>query len=118
MRQACLMSEVPYPSDGERLLGNIREEIQAQSAGSSLRLTDEDVERLAISIASNVEYGFDVRWAPRWIKGDDPHRWVEGPDTTNPTYFVECLRHKRITMHESETDATNWWSGHVQAEHS
>jgi hypothetical protein len=110
------MVEVPYPDDNERLINNIREELLAQRALSDLPITDQQIAHVAVSIASNVEYGFEVRWAPRWVKGDDPHHWVEGDEQLR--YFMECLRHKRITMHESEAEAADWWAEHLRSEHS
>jgi hypothetical protein len=111
------MTEVPYPTVDERLAGNIKEELTAQRAMSDLPLTDQQIDQLASAIRSNVLYGFEVRWSPRWVKGDDPHHWVEDADSAHPKYFVECLRHERITVHDSEAAATEWWSEHQRTEH-
>jgi hypothetical protein len=50
----------------ERLVGNIREELQAQDALQDLGLAPEVLTQLAASVAANIDYAFDVRWSPRW----------------------------------------------------
>ena len=53
-------------ADFERLIGNIREELQAQNALRNIRLSQELIGELAECIASNLDYAFEVKWAPRW----------------------------------------------------
>ena len=88
----------------------------AQRALSDLPITDQQIGNLAVSIAFNVEYGFEGPMGTQVGKCDDPHHRVEGGD--QPRYFMECLRHKRITMHESEAEAADWWAEHLRSEHS
>jgi hypothetical protein len=111
------VQEVPYLNDKERLVGNIREELQAQRAMRVVDLSDQVVEDLAFAIALNIEYGFDVRWAPKWVGGVGHHDWIEDRNMPHPKYFVECLMHQRIAVHASEDEAADWWNAHVRDEH-
>ncbi len=59
------VTDIPYPTDLERLRDNVRAELQAQSAMRDLDLDDVLLDGLADAITSNVDYGFSVRWEPR-----------------------------------------------------
>lgn len=107
------MTDVPYPTDYDRMRDNIRDELAAQKAMADLPLDDVTLDRMADGIATNLDYAFSVAWAPRWVKEGNPHRWVEGPQ-----HFVECLRCQRITAHQSGDEADAWWEAHVRAEHA
>lgn len=83
-----------------------------------LHLDETTLDALAKAIATNVEYAFDVKWAPRWAKEGDPHRWVERSPSAGESHFVECLRCKRITVHPTAEKADEWWSSHLGADHA
>jgi hypothetical protein len=42
-----------------------------------LRLTDDVIEALAESIASELLSGFAVDWSPNWVRPGDVHAWQE-----------------------------------------
>jgi hypothetical protein len=107
------MADVQYPTDLERLRDNIRGELQAQRAMRDLALDDATLDGLADAITSNVDYGFSVKWAPRWVHGEEPHRWTEPTGGAPTTWFVECLRCARITAHPSQADSDAWWARHA-----
>ena len=50
----------------KRLTENVREELQAQNALGNLGLSEADIKSLTRAVATNVDYAFEVRWAPRW----------------------------------------------------
>lgn len=79
------MASTASPDDFDRLMGNVREELQAQNAMDGLGLSEDALDRLAEAIAVNVQYVFDVRWAPR-LKEGEPHAWEEGGAA-----FAECV---------------------------
>jgi hypothetical protein len=106
------VTDIPYPTDLERLRDNIREELQAQRAVRDLDLDDATLDGLADAIASNIEYVFSVEWAPNWADGG--RRWTEPPGDLPTTWFVECRRCKRITVHPSSAEADAWWERHHQ----
>ena len=111
------MTEVPYPTDYDRMVDNIRSELLAQRAMRDLPLDDSQVDALANAIAANLDYGFSVSWAPRWVEPGDPHRWTEPMTADQRQHFVECLQCRRITVHPSEADANAWYERHREAEH-
>lgn len=106
------MSDVPYPTDHERMRANIREQLGVETAIGNLPLDDSTLDRMAEGIATNLDYAFSVAWAPRWVKEGEPHRWVEGTQ-----HFVECTRCRRITAHDASIEADAWWEEHAHAEH-
>ena len=54
------------PDEFERLTGNIHEELLVSNALQNLGLSKEQIAELAHWIAVNIDYAFEVRWAPRW----------------------------------------------------
>ncbi len=107
--------------DLERLKSNIREELAAQSALRDLGLDESSLDGLANSIAVNIEYAFDVKWAPRCVKPGDAHYWSE-PSAELPTgenHFAECLLCEWISSHNAtRRDAERRYGRHFQNEHS
>ena len=72
---------------------------------ADLALDDATLDQLAGGIAYNIEYAFAVRWAPRWVKDGEPHHWTE-PEGREPTqHFVDCVRCRRLSVHQSATKA-------------
>lgn len=108
------MTDVPYPDDIDRLVENIRTEINAQLGMARIELPSETVEQLASAIAANIDYAFDFRWRPRWVKDGEPHHWQRSTESGGEQYFIECLRCKRITVHPTADDATAWYAEHVR----
>lgn len=111
------MAEVPYPNDFDRLRANIREELSAQRAMGDLPLDQIVIDRLADGIASNIEYAFDVHWAPKWAKNDEPHRWTEAVEGRDQ-YFVECLRCRKVWVFPSVAEADSRWEQHLGEAHA
>lgn len=107
------MVEIPRTPDSLRLRQNIRLELASQRAIAGLDLDDSVLDGLAESIAANIEYGFEIRWSPQWVKEGDPNRWEEGANEQTK-YFVECLHCNRVTVHHTKSDADAWWAAHRQ----
>src|SRR5437016_1672336 len=62
--QSACVTDIPYPTELERLRNNIRAELHAQRALRDLDLDDATLDGLADGITSNVDYGFSVKWEP------------------------------------------------------
>jgi hypothetical protein len=107
------VTDVPYPQDIDRLVGNIRTELHAQLGMARLELDESVIESLAVGIASNIDYAFEFRWRPRWVPSGDAHRWTESSESGDEQHFVECLQCKRITVHESAAEGDAWYAEHV-----
>ena len=107
------MTDVPYPDDLVRLIGNIRTELKAQLGMAEIEVPSALVDRLASNIAANIDYAFHFEWRPRWVKGDEPHRWHDTSESGDERYFVECLRCKVITVHATADDRTAWYTNHA-----
>ena len=75
------------------------------------------IDRLAEGIADNIEYAFEVHWAPRWAKSGEPHRWTETTEGRDQ-YFVECLGCRKLWVFPSAAEADSCWEGHVQERHA
>ncbi|GII52870.1 hypothetical protein Pth03_12590 [Planotetraspora thailandica] len=102
----------------ERLIGNIREELEAQTVGRGLGLDDAILEQLAWAIAVNLRYAFDVTWAPKWAR--EVHSWMEADEDmpTGENHFVECLRCGWLTgQNPSKAQAQAEYLGHVASHH-
>ena len=105
--QDASVTDVPYPDDHERLIDDVRTELEAQRAIRGLPLDDATLDGLADNVVTNIEYAFDVNWAPRWIKDGSYHRWIDTPPDAAPSHFVECLRCARITVIHLRTTPTS-----------
>ena len=101
------MREVQRIDDVQRLQRAVRAELQAQTAMQNVVLDISVLDRLACGVAAHVDYGFDVRWAPKWVKAGDAHRWSEDGEE-----FVECLVCGRTTAHAIAGEADEWYTGH------
>lgn len=112
-----LVDDERYPSDLERLEDNIKSEILAVSAMRRLDLDDSTVDHLAAAIVVNVDYGFNVLWAPKWVKTGEPHQWIEGAGSDSARRFIECVDCKRITAHATQDEADAWWVDHCAQNH-
>ncbi len=69
------------------------------------------LDRMASGVAAHVDHGFDVRWAPKWVKAGEPHRW-----TADGEEFIECLVCGRTTAHFTSVEADEWYADH-RSEH-
>lgn len=107
------MTDVPYPNDFDRLVANIRTEIDAQMAMSQVELDESVIQHLAEGIASSIDYAFEFHWRPRWVKSGDAHHWNEDSES-GQQYFVECLRCTRITRHPSALEGDAWYVQHCR----
>ena len=103
--------EVVPPDDAERLRLLIREELQAQSALEELQPDPSILDHLAWALTAQIGYGFEYRWAPKWVAAGDPHRWTEAGG-----HMVECLACGRTTAHSREDAARHWYAEH-RSEH-
>ena len=79
-----------------------------------MELNQTTVDNLVAGIAANIDYAFEFRWRPRWLKDGDAHRWTEGSESDEPRHFVECLACKRITVHACVDEATAWYVTHTE----
>ena len=50
----------------ERVVENVLTELQAQNALQGLGLDEDKLRLLAWAVAVNLDYAFELRWAPRW----------------------------------------------------
>jgi len=50
----------------ERVIENALTELKAQNALQGLGLDDDKLRLLAWAVAVNLDYAFELRWAPRW----------------------------------------------------
>ena len=48
--------------------GAIRDELEIYGGFLGLELSDEDLDTLAWAVASQVAYGFSVKWDPDWVE--------------------------------------------------
>ncbi|MFG1944747.1 hypothetical protein [Nonomuraea sp. NPDC048826] len=112
------MPELEPVSLEDRLIGNIRDELEAQNALQELSLDAQTLDKLAWAVAANLHYAFDVAWAPKWAH--DVHSWSE-PDEGLPTgesHFSECLRCGWLTGHNpTREQALAEYAGHVSTHH-
>lgn len=108
------MTDFPYPDDIDRLVGNIRTEINAQLGMSRVELDHSVIEHLAVGIASNIDHAFEFHWRPRWVQSGEAHRWTETSKSGDDQHFVECLHCKRITVHATAAQGDAWYSQHVR----
>ena len=113
-RHACRVTEVPYPDDIERLVDNIRTEVNAQLAMAGVDLEQPVIENLAAGIASSIDHAFEFHWRPSWAQRGDAHRWSEVSDSGVERHFVECLRCKLITVHAVAAEGDAWYSQHIR----
>ncbi len=109
---------VPEIEDVERrtfdlLRANVRAEVLVQNGMWSLGLSDETVDRLAESIAVNVDYAFSIRWSPDWVKDGDLHQWDD--DGEHFARCPECLIDSPASP--SEPAARAWVAEHRRVEH-
>lgn len=109
---------VPDIEDVERrtfdlLRDNVRREVLVQNGMWSLGLSDEAVDRLADSIAVNVDYAFAIQWSPDWVKDGELHLW--GDDGEHFARCPECLIDSPGSA--SEPAARAWVAEHRQTEH-
>ncbi|UCR90263.1 glycosyltransferase 87 family protein [Mycetocola spongiae] len=68
---AATVAEAPVVWDEEILntvQENVREELEAQSAGRGLGLDPATTAALAASVTANLRHSFEIRWAPRWTR--------------------------------------------------
>lgn len=111
------MSDVPYPDDWDRLGENILTELRVQNAGRRLNLPDPVVAGLAEGLLAEVRYAFDVRWAPKWVRSGDPHKWSEPGDGGTTAHYVDCIRCRRLSVHPGPAEADAWYAEHARANH-
>ena len=57
-----------------RLYELVLDDLQHQSAIQGFGLATSALEVLAWSVTTQVAYGFDVTWNPKWLSPDDPGR--------------------------------------------
>jgi len=111
--------EVDRPSDVDRMLEAVRDELHVQNGIMGLQLENAAVDNLAAVVGSRIDYGFTVEWAPKWVKAGDPHRWQEA-DQSSPSgewHFRECLVCGRMTRHTSGDEADADYTSHYGDRH-
>jgi hypothetical protein len=99
--------------DLTRLRLAIRDELAVQHGIGRRDLDDASwLDVLSEMLAARVDYGFDVHWAPKWVRPGEPHTWTEAGE-----FFVECLRCRTTTAHPTDAEARKWYEGH-RSEHA
>lgn len=107
LRHPERVREVPAIDDLTRLRLAIRDELVVQYGISGQEVDGRWLDVLTDMVAARVDHSFDVRWAPKWVRSGDPHRWAEGGE-----YFVECLACGVTTAHPTEDGASGWFDEH------
>lgn len=106
------------PDDFDRLVENVRQELQAQNAIGELGLADDVLDQLASAIATNAVYAFEVKWAPKWLRRAEPHAWHDEEGA-----FAECVDCRLIFGPEPDPEAARrafdeHWSANHRGEAS
>lgn len=111
------MPELPPIDTFGRLTEHIQDELVAMNVPLNLQLDAATVGDLAESIAVNITYAFEVKWAPKWVKAGQPHRWQEAtPDAK--THYVECLACGAVFADASAEAAEVSYRDHQHSRHS
>lgn len=105
------MRQERYPEDLGRLRDAIRDELAVQHGIEGREVDGKWLDVLADMISSRIDYGFDIRWAPKWVAPGSAHQWEEDGE-----HFAECLRCRIVTVHESAAGATQWYTAHLSDE--
>ncbi|MCM3656599.1 hypothetical protein M3147_04965 [Agromyces mediolanus] len=92
----------------ELLQSNILEQLDAENMLCDLGLEADALERLAWALTANIQYAFDVRWAPKWVPKGSPHIWGQWDQTF--ARCNECLAESPALA--SENQAKAWFSSH------
>ncbi|RXZ50279.1 hypothetical protein ESP57_00120 [Agromyces fucosus] len=81
----------------ELLYDNVLSELDNQNWASNLGLTSAALEQLAWAVTASIDYAFDVRWCPDWVR---PARLTSGTMTTAGTLAATSAwlrtRHRRM----------------------
>lgn len=103
----------------DRAIDNVTDELDTQAAMRDLHWPEGLTRQLAEAIVSNLDYAFDIRWRPRWVKPGEPHHWSEtGEDPDDTLYFTECLACGQIFESGSEASAQTAYQAHRAEEHA
>lgn len=72
-----------------------------------LELTDEQLASLAWAVTTRLDYAFNVRWDPDWVKEGEAHTWVEDGQV-----FARCTRCLAMSPPCADREAAVAW--HVE----
>lgn len=101
------------------MLEAVRDEMQVQNGIMGSQLDEVTVDNLAAMVGSRIDYGFNVKWAPKWVKPGEPHQWQES-DESSPSgewHFRECLVCGRMTRHADSDEADADYMAHFGEQH-
>ncbi len=106
-----------WETDVDRLTGNVLEELRAQNAMRGLGLEDDLLAGIAEQVAVNVDYAFECRWAPRWVREGQPHSWMEVVEGEE-RFHSECLTCGWLSQPARTAEAASHaFQAHRDAEH-
>ena len=103
---------------GERVRALLRDAIQdeigvAAAMMNRVELGEQFIERLAWAVATRLDYAFQFRWNPDWLKPGDIHAWSEDAE-----WFARCgVCLADSPPSKSNAEAKQWVRGHRLTEH-
>jgi hypothetical protein len=92
----------------------VRSELEMYAGILDLDLSAENVDTLAWAVATQVAYGFSLRWDPDWVPAREPHLWGEDGRT-----FARCTLCLAVSPPlDGESSAFGWHDEHQRTEHA
>lgn len=97
----------------ELLYDNVLSELDNQNWGSNLGLTSAALEQLAWAVTASIDYAFDVRWSPDWVRPGAPHVWHDGDG-----WHARCNVCLAESPASTDEDAVRgWFTRHAHEQH-
>lgn len=87
-------------------------ELVTQNAARGLGLDRGTLESLAAAVTTNLEYAFDIAWAPSWVRPGEAHVWTEAA-----RWFARCGSCLLSSPPEPTDAAARRWHAEHVAEH-
>lgn len=97
----------------ELLYDNVLSEMDNQNWSRNLGLTSAALEQLASAVTASIDYAFDVRWSPDWVKPGTPHVWRDGDGWH--ARCNACLAESPAST--SEDAVQGWFTQHDRERH-
>ena len=91
----------------------VRSELAVYAGILELDLSAETLDTLAWAVATQVAYGFSLRWDPDWVAAGEPHVWTQDGRTS-----ARCTRCLAISPPlDGEAAARAWHDEHRRTTH-
>ncbi len=110
------MPQLPPIDNFGRLIDNIHDELVVKNIMLNLDLNDQTLKILAEDVAINIDYAFDVRWSPDWVRKGDPHAWHEETDSIL-NHFAECVTCGAVFAEQTSNEAQAAYRLHASEQH-